>query len=96
VWFFSGTTRLMVVVGTEENGNNNPLNSPALPLNQESIVTIKVVNNNLSISISGGIAWSRSAVISPRATVDKATFWASDPWYNPAKAEIRNVSYKGL
>ena len=95
IWFHSKSTKLHICSAV--NGNRNYCyNSAPLPLHKHSAVIIQQIqlgHNHqyyYQIIINGKLVLN---VMNEQARVFKnVKYYASDPWYTPAKATIRSFS----
>ena len=97
VWFSPGTTQIIVfisdnsVLGVQCQGSIQ-----SLPLNIYTSVLIRVDGMTLSTYINGIL--EGSCLLSARLirTLDNVKVYLGDPWYPPAKAYVKNVTYVGF
>ena len=89
IWFLPGTTRMHIC--STVNGNlNYCYNTAALPLNKQSTVTVKQVqlpkNHQYYYQIYIDGKKVHEILNESPQIFKNVKYYASDPWYNPAKA----------
>lgn len=88
VWFWPGETRLHVVHGHRDSGNDDCSPEEPLPMNVETEVTIDIRQKHVSVMFNGRVVCTE-----PRGTVETfnaAHLFLSDVWHAPAPANMRD------
>eukprot|EP00731_Ephydatia_muelleri_P003880 Em0002g56a len=93
LWFWPGTTRLFATIGDTTNFNWGLDTTDALPLNVRTAVTIEckgkdvklIVGTRVYPGIQPNVRYAGNLIV-----------YASDPWYEAAKASLYNIDYEIL
>ena len=96
IWFYSNTTRLHIRTGTNRVGNFGHDPPGQLPLNRDTILTIIVKDNKLTINLRGGYNYHKVVTIPVERQTGTTNFWLSDPWHHNAIAKVKNLSFTRL
>ena len=97
IWFHSQTTKLHICSAV--NGNKNYcFNSEPLPLNRASTIIVQQIQTVVGDQYHYEIIINGNKVISVLNTqpekFDNVKYFASDPWYKPAKVSMKNFKVK--
>ena len=95
VWFISNTRKMHIASDVGGNSNYYYNTKVDLPRNRFSTVVIQQIQQHdlsyhYQIIINGRIV--HSVYNSQPKIFHNVKYYASDPWYNPARAMIRNVN----
>ena len=94
VWFWPGNTRLHVVHGHRDSGNDDCSPEEELPIGRETTVTIDIQQKHVSVMFDG-----REVCTEPRGTVETfnaAHLYLSDTWHPAARAIMRDWKLEHL
>lgn len=64
IWFLPNSTKLHVRAGTNSS-HNFGFDTPSLPMNQATNVTVTVSGGNMSVRMTGGINWYNQVATDP-------------------------------
>ncbi|KAL5518260.1 hypothetical protein EMCRGX_G003963 [Ephydatia muelleri] len=93
IWFAPGTTRLVYSIGDSTNGNWVVDTTAALPLNSRTNVTLECKGNDVKLTVGEKVYTATQPTYRYSGNL---IVYASDPWYQAAKAVISNLDYKIL
>ena len=101
VWFHPGTRKLLVVDGHTENGNSHTdqwdCDDAVLTLQPNVQYRLKMVfmHKSVSVYVNDKVACANIPRVDRQVWSDVAVY-VGDPWYNPAKASVKNLCFKAL
>ena len=96
IWFYSNSTRLHIRTGTRENVNDGHDPPGQLPLNMETKLVLTVLDDKLTVELTGGYNYNNTHTISANREEGPARIWLGDPWHNEAHVKVKNVSFTNL
>jgi uncharacterized protein (DUF427 family) len=94
VWFFPGNTRLHVVHGHADSGNDDCSPEEPLPLNVATPVDIEIRQKHVEVRFNGRIVCTE-----PRGTVETfnaAHMYISDTWHPAANAAVSEMKLEHM
>ena len=97
IFFRPGNTKICVVIGNSSKGNLNFSTNNPLPLNQNTKVILTVTGNKAYFKCYNelNIVFENHTVTIPGIRpLGLAYVYVGDPWYEPAKALIKNIKYQ--
>lgn len=92
IWFFPGAFNLHVRIGDQTDGNWG-INTNPIPLNQVSSVRLECRGRNVMLTVNDQVYSATQPTARARGTM---RVYGSDPWYQPARAEVAGLCYTGL
>jgi hypothetical protein len=93
LWFIPGSTRLHLVVNTKRQLQWILDSTKALPLNQETNVSIECINRKIIFSMSGAVSETMTGTLDEEPYVGPALLYASDPFYPGFTGTLTNFKY---
>lgn len=91
-FLYPNRTRLFCQL-TSTGGECQVSSSMDLPVNQETIVVVKVINGVLSMTLSGPVTDEQSMAIPGKNVTGPATIYSGDPYYTPFVGSLNNISF---
>ena len=92
IWFYSSSTRLLVVDGHTRNGNDyctGGRHNNQLPLKKKSVVKIALAKKQVNIYVNGQKVCTKNR--HDRKIFRDVTVYGSDPWYNAAATQVTDL-----
>lgn len=93
IWFFPGQTRLHVIVGDTQNGNWGVNTAAGIPMNSNTTFRLDCIGSSVVLTVNNEVI--RVTQPSRRAT-GLANIFVGDAFYQPAKCQITNLSFRSL
>jgi len=95
IWFYPGSTRLHIILGDDKAGGNweIPNSNLIVPTGQESAFTMTCNQGAILITLN---EQTYSATQPSKRASGTFTVYSGDPWYQPAKASLREVCFTPL
>ncbi|KAL5506834.1 hypothetical protein EMCRGX_G008580 [Ephydatia muelleri] len=93
LWFWPGTTRLFATIGDTTNFNWGLDTTDALPLNVRTAVTIECKGKDVKLIVGTRVYPGIQPTVRYAGNL---IVYASDPWYEAAKASLYNIDYEIL
>jgi hypothetical protein len=95
IWLFPGSTKLHIILGDQEKGGNFeiPNSNINIPIGQESLFTLICKGPSVSVTLN---EQEYSTTQPSKRAGGTFTVYSGDPWYEPAKAELREVCFTPL
>jgi hypothetical protein len=93
LWFIPGQTRLHLVVNSKRTLQWIIDSTQALPLNQDTNVSVECKDRKITLSMSGAVNETLTGTLDDEPYVGPALLYASDPFYPGFKGTMTNFKY---
>ena len=93
LWFWPGTTRLFATIGDSTNYLWGLDTTDALPLNVRTEVTIECKGKDVKLTVGTRVYTATQPTVRYAGNL---IVYASDPWYEAAKASLYYIDYEIL